>query len=64
MSNSGFTTHEVAEALASMAQPMQDAWEHCLNDDAIWRERAQRHGRLWTWWLRWMLKQEQHIWKG
>jgi len=52
------TTQEFVDAVIAAAPAMQAAWEQCLADDAIWAMRAQRHGKLRTWWLRWQLREK------
>lgn len=51
-----YTTREVADAIVTMAPAMDAAWKACLNDDALWAERAKRHGLIRTWLLRWQLR--------
>lgn len=48
----GFTMQEVAQALAQIAPALDATWRQCLDDDALWRERAARHGVVRTWLLR------------
>ena len=55
----GISTKDM-EAMIKIAPAMNEAWETALNDDEIWRERAKRHGRLRTWWLRWQLRHLSH----
>lgn len=50
------TMQEAADAMVTLGPAMQAAWEQCMADDALWAMRAERHGKLRTWWLRWQLR--------
>jgi hypothetical protein len=40
------TTQEVTDACIAVAPAMQQAWEQCLADDALWAMRSARRGIL------------------
>lgn len=50
------TSQEVADALTKVAPIMDKVWKQCMDNDALWAMRAEEHGRLRTWWLRWQLR--------